>query len=59
MVKESLTTNGKPVAGLTHEQRQAIREDHLRQQEAQAEQCYLAWCAAKAAVEAVRRELEG
>ena len=59
MVKEALATNGKPaLGGLTDEQRRAIREDHLKQQEAQLEQSWLTYCAAKAAVEAVRRELE-
>ena len=59
MVKETLATNGKPTTGLTDEQRRAIREDQLRQQEALMEQCWLSYCAAKAAVEAVRQELEG
>ena len=49
-------TNGK--SSLTAEQLQALRLDHLRQQEAQCEQARLAYMAAKAAVEAVRAEME-
>lgn len=52
-------TNGKPKVGLTEEQRRTLRERHLAEQEAQCEQARLVYCAAKAAVEAVRREIEG
>jgi hypothetical protein len=52
-------TNGKPRIGLTEEQRKALRERHLAEQEAQMEQAWLTFCAAKAAVDAVRREIEG
>ena len=51
--------NGKPHIGLTNEQRQQLRERHLAEQEAQCEQARLVYLAAKAAVEAVRREIEG
>lgn len=43
---------------LTFEQIQAVRLDLLRQQEAQCETARLAYVAARAAVEALRRELE-
>jgi hypothetical protein len=59
VVKEELKQNGKPLSGLTPEQRQQLRERHLAEQEAQMEQAWLVYCAAKAAVEAVRREIEG
>lgn len=52
-------TNGKAKVGLTDEQRRQLRERHLQEQEAQLEQAWLVFCAAKAAVEAVRREIEG
>lgn len=57
--KLGLAANGRTIAGLTHEQRQQLRERHLVEQEAQCEQARLVYCAAKAAVEAVRREIEG
>lgn len=52
-------TNGKPPIGMTFEQRRQLQERHLAEQEAQCEQARLIYCAAKAAVEALRREIEG
>lgn len=60
-MKEIIDTTGNGIApsGLTAEQLHALRLDQLRQQEAQAEQLRLSYLAARAAVEALRRELEG
>lgn len=59
MTKAEELVNGRPGVGLTEEQRRQLRERHLAEQEAQCEQAWLIYCAAKAAVEAVRREVEG
>jgi hypothetical protein len=54
-----LLRNHKPAVGLSEEERRRVREEQLRQQEALMEQTWLSYCAAKGAVEALRRELEG
>jgi hypothetical protein len=58
MVNEALV-NHKKALGLTDEERRRVREEQLRQQEALLEQTWLSYCAAKGAVEALRRELDG
>ncbi len=47
----------KPVEGLKIEEFAALRKEHLRQQEAVAEQARLSYLAAKAAVDAIRQEM--
>lgn len=59
LVEPPLTTPNGKAASLTAPQLQAIREQHLREQEQQLEQLRLAYLAARAATEAVRAEIEG
>jgi hypothetical protein len=53
-----LSTNGQPTA-LTEPQITQLREQHLREQEAQMEQIRLSYIASRAAVEALRAEIQG